>query len=72
MERYVLVPDSFKGTLSSREICEILKEEIRRVRPDAEVISVPVADGGEGSVDAFLAAMGGKRIEMPVHGPHME
>ena len=72
MERYVLVPDSFKGTLTSREICEILREEILRVRPGAEVIAVPVADGGEGSVDAFLAAMGGERIEVPVHGPHME
>ena len=72
MERYVLVPDSFKGTLSSREICEILREEILRVRPAAEVIAVPVADGGEGSVDAFLAAMGGERVEVPVHGPHME
>ena len=72
MERYVLVPDSFKGTLTSREICEILREEILRVRPGAEVVAVPVADGGEGSVDAFLAAMGGERIEVPVHGPHME
>ena len=72
MERYVLVPDSFKGTLSSREICEILREEILRVRPAAEVIAVPVADGGEGSVDAFLAAMGGERVAVSVHGPHME
>ena len=72
MERYVLVPDSFKGTLTSREICEILREEILRVRQSAEVISVPVADGGEGSVDAFLTAVGGVRVEVPVHGPHME
>ena len=72
MERYVLVPDSFKGTLTSREICEILREEILRVRRSAEVIAIPVADGGEGSVDAFLVAVGGQRIEVPVHGPHME
>lgn len=72
MERYVLVPDSFKGTLSSLEICEILQEEILRARPAAEVIAVPVADGGEGSVDAFLTALGGERISVPCHGPHME
>lgn len=72
MERFVLVPDSFKGTLSSQEICTILKEEILRAKPGAEVISIPVADGGEGSVDAFLAALGGTRIEVPCHGPHME
>ena len=72
MERYILVPDSFKGTLSSREICDILREEILRVRPAAEVLAFPVADGGEGSVDAFLTAVGGKRVEVPCHGPFME
>ena len=59
MERYVLVPDSFKGTLASGEICAILREEILQAKPDAEVVSIPVADGGEGSVDAFLTAVGG-------------
>ena len=72
MERYVLVPDSFKGTLRSGEICNILQEEILRVKPDAEVVAIPVADGGEGSVDAFLAAVGGKKVDVPCHGPHME
>lgn len=72
MERYVLVPDSFKGTLSSGEICQILREEILRVKPEAEVLSFPVADGGEGSVDAFLSAVGGEKIQVPCHGPHME
>lgn len=72
MERYVLVPDSFKGTLSSQEICTILREEILRVKPDAEVLAFPVADGGEGSVDAFLTAVGGEKIAVPCHGPHME
>lgn len=72
MERYVLVPDSFKGTLRSGEICNILQEEILRVKPDAEVVVIPVADGGEGSVDAFLTAVGGKKVDVPCHGPHME
>lgn len=72
MERYVLVPDSFKGTLTSQEICGIMREEILHVRPAAEVIAIPVADGGEGSVDAFLAALGGARVEVPCHGPYME
>ena len=72
MERYVLVPDSFKGTLGSGEICAILREEILRAKPDAEMVSIPVADGGEGSVDAFLTAVGGQRVQVPCHGPHME
>ena len=58
--------------MSSREICDILREEILRVRPAAEVLAFPVADGGEGSVDAFLTAVGGKRVEVPCHGPFME
>lgn len=72
MERYVLVPDSFKGTMTSVKICDILREEILRAKPAAEVVSIPVADGGEGSVEAFLAAVGGQRIQVPCHGPHME
>ena len=72
MERYVLVPDSFKGTLASAEVCEIMRQEILRAVPEAEVVAIPVADGGEGSVDAFLTALGGERIEVPCHGPYME
>ncbi|MDR3085194.1 MAG: glycerate kinase [Christensenellaceae bacterium] len=69
MKKALLVPDSFKGTLSSAEICSILRERILFHFPDAEVVSVPVADGGEGSVDAFLAAMGGEKVVLPVCGP---
>ena len=72
MKKIVLVPDSFKGTMSSGEICAILAEEARKVWPEAETISIPVADGGEGSVDAFLAAVGGKRVEEPCKGPYWE
>lgn len=69
---YLLIPDSFKGTMSSRQICEIMERSIRRLEPDASVISLPVADGGEGSIDAFLAAMGGARRHVRVCGPFME
>lgn len=69
MEKWILVPDSFKGTMSSLEICRIMREELLRQMPDARVISLPVADGGEGSVDAFLAAVGGKRVSVPCTGP---
>jgi len=72
MRRYVLIPDSFKGTMSSTEICSILREEILAEEPDADVISIPVADGGEGSVDAFLTALGGEKVAVPCHGPYME
>ncbi len=69
MAKYVLIPDSFKGTLSSEDICRIASEEILRLEPEAEICAIPVADGGEGTVDAFLAAVGGTRTEVPCTGP---
>ncbi len=72
MEKYVLVPDSFKGTLSSTEICTIFSEEIKKVAPEAAIVALPVADGGEGSVDAFLTAMGGEKKFLTCQGPYGE
>ncbi|MDD2993659.1 MAG: glycerate kinase, partial [Pygmaiobacter sp.] len=72
MSKIVLIPDSFKGTMSSGEICSIMKQAILRHLPSAEIVSIPVADGGEGSVDAFLAAMGGRKIPVTVKGPYFE
>lgn len=69
MRKVVLIPDSFKGTMSSAEICQVMAEAIGRHIPDAEVVSLPVADGGEGSVDAFLASVGGERVLERVTGP---
>ena len=72
MEKYVLIPDSFKGTMSSAQICSVIAEEFRKARPAAEVFSIPVADGGEGTVAAMLEAVGGHRVETACHGPFME
>ncbi|EET62950.1 glycerate kinase [Marvinbryantia formatexigens DSM 14469] len=70
--KFVLIPDSFKGTLSSTQICAICHEKIKARFPGAEIVSVPVADGGEGSVDAFLTAVGGTRETVTVKGPYFE
>ena len=72
MKKILLVPDSFKGTLSSKQICEIMSERIKAHFPDAEAIAIPVADGGEGSVDCFLSAMGGELIKCPSVNPLFE
>ncbi len=72
MKNFILIPDSFKGTLSSREICEIMAKAIRKFIPDAQIHRIPVADGGEGTVDAFLTALGGKKVCVPVTGPKFE
>lgn len=72
MKKFILVPDSFKGTLSSTEICNIMAEEIASVFPEAEICAIPVADGGEGTVDAFLTATGGEKKKVIVKGPYGE
>lgn len=72
MKKFVLIPDSFKGTMSSAEICQIMERRIQNRYPDAEVISIPVADGGEGSVDCFLEAVRGEKIIIKTVNPLME
>lgn len=72
MEKILLVPDSFKGTLSSRQVCQVMAGQLHRFFPQAQVKSIPVADGGEGSVEAFLAAAGGERRMLTVTGPFGE
>jgi glycerate kinase len=72
MKKVVLIPDSFKGTLASMHICEIIESKIKQHFPECLVISIPVADGGEGSVDCFLAALGGEKINLTVKNPYFE
>ena len=66
MKKCVVVSDSFKGTVSSREICEIAQRVIPRHFPACEVVCIPVADGGEGTVDCFAQAMGAQRVGVTV------
>ena len=66
MKKCVVVSDSFKGTVSSGEICAIAQRVIPRHFPACEVVSIPVADGGEGTVDCFIQSMGAQRVELTV------
>ena len=66
MKKCVVVSDSFKGTVSSREICAIAQQVIPRHFPACEVVCIPVADGGEGTVDCFVQAMGAQRVGVTV------
>ena len=72
MKKIVVAPDSFKGTLSSQQVCREIARAAGKVFPGCQVIAVPVADGGEGSVEAFLSAVGGERRELEVQGPFGE
>ncbi len=73
MKKCILVPDSFKGTISSVEVCNIISQEIQQLFPACEVVAIPVADGGEGTVDCFLHAVPqARRVEAVVSGPYGE
>ncbi|MEM1484037.1 glycerate kinase [Oscillospiraceae bacterium PP1C4] len=72
MKKCVIIPDSFKGSLDSIEICNLAAAKVKKFFPDCETVSLPVADGGEGTVESFLNAMKGERIAVSVHGPYME
>lgn len=70
--KFLFASDSFKGSLSSEKIVEILTESAKSVFPGCQCHGVSVADGGEGTVDAVVHAMGGSLRFVSVHGPLME
>ncbi len=63
----LIAPDSFKGSLSAAEFCRIAATQIQAVRPDADLRLMPLADGGEGSIDAILTHVKGKLNTLAVH-----
>lgn len=65
----VIAPDSYKGNMRSAVVCNIMREAILREIPDADVLVFPMADGGEGTVDAVVAATGGTIQSLEVCGP---
>lgn len=70
VKKCIIISDSFKGTLSSKDICAIAAKSMSTFFPDCRVITVPVADGGEGTVDCFLEACSGTPVTITVGGPY--
>ena len=67
--KIVVAPDSFKGSLSSTQIAEAVEKGIKKIDPSITVLKVPVADGGEGTVEALVCTSQGKIITVKVTGP---
>jgi glycerate kinase len=67
--KVVIAPDSFKESLSALQVAEAIEAGFREVFPDADIVKLPVADGGEGTVQAMIDATGGRRVELEVTGP---
>lgn len=70
--KFVIAPDSFKGSLTAAQVGAVIARAIRQGMPEAEAAVVPMADGGEGTVDALVQATGGTLIEHRVSGPEGE
>ena len=69
MKKIVVASDSFKGSLTSREISTIVAGAVSEVFPDCQTVCLEIADGGEGTIDALCRALGGSRIEVSVSDP---
>ncbi|MBP5302623.1 MAG: glycerate kinase [Bacteroidales bacterium] len=67
--KIVLAPDSYKGCLSATEVAATLASAVRELHPDWEIVELPLADGGEGTVDAVMSALGGKLLQATVSDP---
>jgi glycerate kinase len=67
--KIVVAPDSFKGSLTAIEVSVAIEQGIREVFPEAEIIKIPMADGGEGTVQCLVNATGGEILEEKVIGP---
>lgn len=72
MNRFLFMPDSFKGTLTSQQVCDTLTKAALKIIPNCKCKSIYVADGGEGTVDSFLSALNGEKRYVKVKGPYME
>ena len=70
--KLLFASDSFKGSLTSEQTITLLTKAAKEVFGECETSGVPVADGGEGTVDAIVAAENGKIVTCNVHGPLME
>lgn len=69
MKKVLVAPDSFKGSLTANEVCQAVTKAIQSVLPEVQVDEVPMADGGEGTVEALVYNTDGQIIQCQVLGP---
>src|SRR5690554_3728105 len=69
VKKIVIAPDSFKGSMSAKNVCDAIEKGIKKVLPDTEIVKVPMADGGEGTVETLVEATKGEIIKQVVLDP---
>ncbi|EOW9142259.1 glycerate kinase [Vibrio cholerae] len=67
--KVVIAPDSFKESLTAKQVCDAIQAGLARVWHDAKFVAIPVADGGEGTVQSLVDATQGRHVEVKVMGP---
>lgn len=67
--RIVIAPDSFKGSLSATEVCDIVEGAILKIMPTAEIVKIPISDGGEGLVEVLVRHQAGELIKIKTRDP---
>jgi glycerate kinase len=67
--KIVIAPDSYKESLSALDVATAIEAGFQEIYPDAEYVKLPVADGGEGTVEAMVAATQGRLVQVTVTGP---
>lgn len=72
MDKIIICPDSFKGSMDSTTVCSIIEKKAKQYFKEAEIVTLPIADGGEGTVDVLLTSVGGEKIYGSCSGPNFE
>ena len=71
MKKIIIAPDSFKGSLTSIEVANAIEEGIKNLITNCEIVKLPIADGGDGTMDTLVSALKGKKIKIKAHDPLM-
>ena len=67
--KVVIAPQEFKGSVSAVKVSQAMSEGVKKVFPDADITMIPVADGGDGTLNTLVESTGGKKISSDVTGP---
>lgn len=71
MKKIIIAPDSFKGSLTAVEVAYSIEEGVKKVFPNCETVKIPIADGGEGTMETLVSALNGEKVRVKTHDPLM-
>lgn len=71
MKKIIIAPDSFKGSLTAVEVANSIEEGVKKVFPNCETVKIPIADGGEGTMDTLVSALNGEKVRVKTYDPLM-